>query len=32
MAGKLERLLSDFAFASLTAVHPAQQPELSLAR
>jgi polysaccharide deacetylase family protein (PEP-CTERM system associated) len=32
MAGKLERLLSDFAFGSLTAVHPVEQPTLSLAR
>jgi len=32
MAGKLERLLSDFAFGPLTAVHPVEQPDLSLVR
>jgi polysaccharide deacetylase family protein (PEP-CTERM system associated) len=32
MQGKLERLLSDFAFGPLTAVHPVEEPALSLAR
>jgi polysaccharide deacetylase family protein (PEP-CTERM system associated) len=32
MTGKLERLLSDFAFGPLTVVHPVEEPALSLIR
>jgi polysaccharide deacetylase family protein (PEP-CTERM system associated) len=32
MTGKIERLLSDFAFGPLTAVHPIEEPALALVR
>jgi len=32
MTGKVERLLSDFAFGPLTAVHPVEEPALVLVR